>query len=149
TGTDDLGNSVSPITITTDPGGNYTFGNLRPGTYTLTETQPANWLQGADLAGSAGGTLGAADTVTGITLNQGSTATGYIYAELVPTTLSGNIFLDSNQNGVDDPGEAGLAGVAITLQDSRQNTVATTTSASDGSYSFTNLPVGNYTLVET
>ncbi len=39
TGTNDLGPIVA-ITIMTDINGFYSFGNLRPGTYTVTETQP-------------------------------------------------------------------------------------------------------------
>src|SRR5260221_2122291 len=32
------------------------FTNLRPGTYTLTETQPAGFLDGKDMIGTPGGT---------------------------------------------------------------------------------------------
>jgi len=40
TGTDDLGNPVS-LTTTTAADGSYSFATLRPGTYTVVETQPA------------------------------------------------------------------------------------------------------------
>src|SRR5205807_1395286 len=45
TGTDDLG-AISPATATTGGTGLYAFGGLRPGTYTLTETQPGGFLAG-------------------------------------------------------------------------------------------------------
>jgi len=45
TGTDDLGNAVN-TTTTTAANGSYTFGTLRPGTYTINETQPAGFLDG-------------------------------------------------------------------------------------------------------
>jgi hypothetical protein len=60
TGTDDLGNPVS-LAQTTTADGAYVFLGLRPGTYRVTETQPAGYLQGIDTVGTAGGSLAAAD----------------------------------------------------------------------------------------
>ena len=59
-GTDDLGNAVT-ATMTTDTDGAYAFKNLRPGTYTLIETQPAGYAQGKDLLGTLGGDAGVQD----------------------------------------------------------------------------------------
>ena len=56
TGTDDLGNAVS-LSQTTDGDGTYVFLELRPGTYTVTETQqPADYTQGIAMVGTGGGT---------------------------------------------------------------------------------------------
>ncbi|HBH54383.1 MAG TPA: hypothetical protein DDY91_21060, partial [Planctomycetaceae bacterium] len=41
---------------TTDANGAYSFGNLRPGSYQITQTQPAGYLDGQETVGSAGGT---------------------------------------------------------------------------------------------
>jgi hypothetical protein len=60
TGTDDLGNPVSQCLLT-DSDGAYVFLNLRPGSYYITETQPAGYLQGIDSVGTAGGSLSATD----------------------------------------------------------------------------------------
>ena len=57
TGTDDLGNAVD-VTVQTDVDGNYVFTDLRPADasgYTITETQPAGFLDGIDTAGTLGG----------------------------------------------------------------------------------------------
>ncbi len=40
TGTDGMGNSIGPITMPTDANGEFWFLNLKPGTYTVTETVP-------------------------------------------------------------------------------------------------------------
>lgn len=56
-------------------------------------------------------------------------------------SISGYVFHDVNNNGVFDAGETGLAGVTVTL-----STGATTTTAADGSYSFTGLAAGTYTV---
>jgi hypothetical protein len=60
TGADDLGNAVN-LSQLTDSDGAYVFLNLRPGNYSITETQPASYLQGTDSVGTAGGSLTAAD----------------------------------------------------------------------------------------
>jgi hypothetical protein len=60
TGTDDLGNTVNLCQFT-DSDGVYVFLALRPGNYTITEAQPAGYLQGTDSAGTAGGSLVATD----------------------------------------------------------------------------------------
>ena len=54
TGTDDLGAPVNRTT-TTDANGTYQFLSLRPGTYTITETQPPLIFDGDETIGSAGG----------------------------------------------------------------------------------------------
>ena len=55
-GIDDLGQTVDQ-TETTASDGTFAFGNLRPGTYSLTETQPTTpfYFDGLDTAGSLGG----------------------------------------------------------------------------------------------
>jgi uncharacterized delta-60 repeat protein len=86
TGADDLGNAVN-LSQLTDGDGAYSFLNLRPGSYNLTETQPAGYLQGADSVGTAGGSLAATDrffTQLGLALN----GLNYNYGER-PTAGSG------------------------------------------------------------
>jgi hypothetical protein len=88
TGTDDLGNSVS-LSQSTDADGAYLFLNLRPGSYRVTETQPAGYLQGINTVGTAGGSLSFTDQfliplgrgVSGLNYNFGErpTATGTVH----------------------------------------------------------------------
>lgn len=68
-----------------------------------------------------------------------------------PASLSGVVYLDSNNNGVMDGGEIGLTGVGLTLlkTDGPITFVLNTTTAADGSYSFVDLFPGTYTLVQT
>ncbi len=60
--------------------------------------------------------------------------------------ITGHKWNDLNGNGQHDAGEPGLAGVTITL--SGPGISAQTTTASDGSYSFSNLANGAYTVAE-
>ncbi|MFO0802292.1 MAG: SdrD B-like domain-containing protein [Gemmataceae bacterium] len=145
-GTDALGNPVNQSTIT-DASGNYDFTGLAAGTYILTETQPAGWTDGAESTGTAGGTLVSPDSITSIPLGSGASASGYNFGE-VGVAVTGTVFRDDNKNGSLDGGEPGLPGISIRLLDPNGNVVSTTTTNPDGSYSFPNVPPGNYTLVE-
>ena len=60
TGVDDLGN-ITPVVVTTNSSGDYTFTGLRPGTYTVTEAQPAGFGEGGESTDDPG-----ASTVTNV-----------------------------------------------------------------------------------
>ena len=147
TGTDAAGNAVTR-SATTAADGTYTFANLLSGIYSLTETQPSAYNDGSDAVGSAGGTLSGPDSITSIALGAGVQATGYTFGER-GMAISGTVYADVNGNSARDGGEPGIGGVTITLLDSSGTTVATTTTAADGSYSFSNLPADSYTIQET
>ena len=156
-GTDDTGAAVSR-TLTTAADGSYGVADLRPGTYTVSEpTQPAGTTNGQTIAGSAGGT--ATPTVTtpsaisGVVLaTPGAVATGYNFAEIANTSaVAGRVWLDTDNNGVVNGSEAGIAGIAIELSgvDLGGATVTrSTTTDAAGNYSFANLPPGTYTVRE-
>ncbi len=55
--------------------------------------------------------------------------------------LSGFAYVDANRNSVKDAGEAGIGGVVITGPSG-----ATTTTAADGSYTFSTLDAGTYAV---
>lgn len=81
-GIDDLGHAVSR-SMQTDGDGAYIFLNLRPGSYTITETQPAAYVQGINSIGSAGGSLQATDRFF-VQLAQGINGINYNYGERPP-----------------------------------------------------------------
>ena len=141
-GTDDLGNAVNVTAFTA--GGAYSFTNLRPGTYSLAETQPAGYLDGAETLGSAGGTPGN-DIFTGVTLAPGTAGGGYAFGELGPN-ITGSVFIDNNRDGAVNGADPGKAGVAVNLLDSNGNVVATTTTGPGGTFAFANQLPGTYTV---
>ncbi|MCO6450569.1 MAG: hypothetical protein J5I90_07235 [Caldilineales bacterium] len=63
------------------------------------------------------------------------------------TAISGFVFFDRNGNGAQDADEPGLPGVTIALLPDI-GPVLTTSTASDGSYSFTGLTTGGYSISE-
>ncbi len=56
------------------------------------------------------------------------------------------VWQDTNGNGVQDAGEPGVNGVAVTLKQGA-TTVANTTTNANGLYSFNNVAPGTYTVV--
>jgi large repetitive protein len=69
----------------------------------------------------------------------------------LPSTLSGFVYNDANNNGVKDAGETGLAGVTVTLTgtDSLGHAVNLTGATdANGAYRFANLGPGTYALRE-
>ena len=76
---------------------------------------------------------------------------GNDFAELLPSSLSGFIFNDANDDGLLDGPDAGIAGVNLTFtgtNDLVHPVSLSTTTAIDGSYTFTGLRPGTYTVAE-
>jgi uncharacterized repeat protein (TIGR01451 family) len=67
-------------------------------------------------------------------------------ASLPGNNIGGTVFEDQNHNGVREAGEPLLSGVTITLTGT---TGLTTTTDTNGAYSFNNLSPGAYTVTET
>jgi uncharacterized repeat protein (TIGR01451 family) len=153
TGTDDRGASVS-IPGRTDLTGHYSFDNLRPGTYSVTETQPRSVLDGRDTVGTPafGATATTNDKFTGFKLPDGSVTDGNNFGELpLGTQIDGYVYVDANSNGRKDPGEKGIGGVTVRLVGTddlghavRKNVVTD----SAGRYRFLQLRPGTYSVNE-
>jgi large repetitive protein len=139
--------------VTTGSNGIYSFTNLAPGTYSVHEVQPAGLFETGLTVGSIGGpavgTASGNDTITGITLSSGSVAAGYSFAVQQPASIAGREYVDANANNTFDAGDTGLGGVTIQLLNSSNTVVSSTTTATDGTYSITNLVPGTYSLHET
>ncbi|MBY4897841.1 SdrD B-like domain-containing protein [Cupriavidus sp. AU9028] len=144
-GTDDLGQPVSRSTETAADG-SYRFDGLRPSDaagYTLTQTQPASYIDGGSVVGSHGGTAGT-NQIAAIRLGSGVSATGYDFPERAGG-LAGSVYVDVNANGRRDSGEPGIAGVTVALSGPVNRTAVTD---GEGRYRFNDLPAGTYTLAE-
>ncbi|MBV7335688.1 carboxypeptidase regulatory-like domain-containing protein [Chloroflexi bacterium TSY] len=121
--------------LTTEPDGSYLFTNVTPGPYTVRETDP----------------LGFTSTSSNqipilIATNGASTAN---FGDQLIGTVSGVVFNDSNGNGVEDRNEGGFGSVSIRLVNANGNEVATSSTACDGSYLFSSVSPGAYTVHAT
>ena len=153
-GTNDLSQNVT-VVGTTLADGSYLFPGLRPGTYRVTEgAQPAGTASGLTIAGTSGGSVTlpavAASSISAIVLVPAASSTQNNFAE-IPTdrTLSGRVFVDDNNNGLFNGPDRGLLGLVVTLTgtDVNGNPVsANFTTDTNGNYSFSGLPAGNYSV---
>jgi protocatechuate 3,4-dioxygenase beta subunit len=135
-------------TRVTDANGFYIFDALPPGTYSVHEIQPEGYFSGATFVGSAGGTLGH-DLVSDIVLISGARGIHYDFCEIPPASVSGFVYVDINNNGLREAGEAPIAGVAMILKDADGNpTGLTTLTDATGFYRFAGLRPGTYTVGE-
>jgi uncharacterized repeat protein (TIGR01451 family) len=146
---DGSGNALKTTTSAVD--GSYKFDQLAPGNYVVAFTAPAGFrvtLQGqgndpgkdsnADPATGQSGTI-ALQGSDNFAIDAGFTRSGQAIGDFV--------WEDVNGNGVQDPGEPWIGGVAIALLDGTSGaTLATTTSGPDGSYRFENLEAGTYVV---
>lgn len=155
TGTDATSATINRTT-TTAADGSYSFANLLPGTYTVTEpTQPAGSSNGLTIPGTGGGGATSVATlpsaISGIVLTAAANASANNFAEIPSSSaIAGRVWLDANDNGSVDAGESGIAGVTIELTGTDANGPVSRTATTDatGMFSFGTLAPGVYTLRE-
>jgi hypothetical protein len=161
-----LTNSLGAVVATTTTGldGTYAFtatptgSPLLPGTYTVTETQPAGFLQGTNTVGTVNGVtdgvLIPVDMIGSIVLTSGQNSINNNFGEVLPVTISGNVYEDQFGLGFLAPGDPPLGGVVLTLTNAQGAVVAATMTGSTGTYAFTTtatgapLPPGIYMVTE-
>jgi len=73
------------------------------------------------------------------------TAAGTSLPVVLEAQLGDQVFLDENNNGINDPGEPGIEGVTVNLLDEALNIVETTTTDANGNFLFTT-PPGTFTV---
>ena len=62
----------------------------------------------------------------------------------LPAALGDYVWLDTNNNGIQDEVGTGISGVTVELEDTTGNILSTTTTDASGAYLFTGLAHGSY-----
>ncbi|WP_417558748.1 SdrD B-like domain-containing protein, partial [Mesoflavibacter zeaxanthinifaciens] len=115
----------NPTTVTTDANGDWTATDIPVGDATVDVDETS---LPADITDTLTTTGSDPETVT-----------------VVEGDLSGTVFEDTNGNGVQDAGEAGIAGVEVIITDVDGNPTTVTTDA-NGDWTATDIPVGDATV---
>ena len=146
----DAGGSVIDTT-TTDATGNYLFDLLSPGDYGIQVILPAHYQFSPQNDTAHGGTLATdsdVDFTTGKTIITTLVPDEHDMtwdAGLVPLVSIGNyVWIDMNNDGVQDGTESGFSGITVNLLDSTGSVIDTQTTDANGNYLFSDLPPGNY-----
>ncbi|MCB1054930.1 MAG: carboxypeptidase regulatory-like domain-containing protein, partial [Acidobacteria bacterium] len=140
------GSGTVIATTATDGNGLYGFGNLTAGTYTVVVdgAAVAAYEPTYDLDGIATANTATVALATG----ESNSAVDFGYrSAVVAGSIGDRVWLDSDGDGVQDAGEAGVVGATVDLLDETGTVIATTTTGADGLYSFPGLPAGIYTVV--
>lgn len=147
-------------TDTTDANGEYLFTGLATGNYytcfTLADI-PAGFEVTLPNVGANDTVDSDASSTMGATGNTGTLPVGTadltldmgIRSTATPTVSVGDyVWYDGNSNGLQEAGESGVPNVRVTLYAAATNrALASTTTASDGSYLFTGLPSASYYVI--
>ena len=130
------GGSTPVASTVTAADGSYSFTNLGPGTYIVQEVVPSGSTQTGGLGGYT------------VSATSGSNSSGNNFDDFANISISGTKYNDITGNSF-SADDTGLGGVTINLYLNGGSTpVASTVTAADGSYSFTNLGPGSYTVQE-
>jgi hypothetical protein len=159
-GTDDAGDTVAPSgtevfidldgtgtqssddpTATVDSTGAFTISGVTPGIFNLYPVLPAGYTATEPSAGSYSVNVTAGETASGF-------AFGIAQSE---TIVTGTVYIDANQSGAQDAGEAGLAGVTVYVDTNGNGFDSTDPRAvtdANGTYTITGVPAGDYTVAD-
>jgi protocatechuate 3,4-dioxygenase beta subunit len=144
------------ISTTTGVDGKYLFSNLTPGDYAIKVDKPADYSFTTKDVGNNGSDAkdSDVDTMTGTTdttnLTAGENDLSWDAGLYKNPSIGDKVWLDCNNNGIQDAGEAGVAGVTVKLLDANGNggVVATTMTNASGEYVFSGLTAGSSYAVQ-
>lgn len=159
------GDGTVDATTTTNAAGRYLFDDLPPASYSIGFTAPAGYRFTAQTVGDSALDSNA-DTTSGRTavFALGNSSVDPSYASQPFTASEGvdstwdaglialkyaigdRVWMDSNHNGLQDSGEASVAGVTVILYDSAGVEMSRETTDSVGHYLFDNLAAGKYSI---
>ncbi|MEJ8851705.1 SdrD B-like domain-containing protein [Variovorax rhizosphaerae] len=142
----------SSRSTTTNANGWYGFGAVAAGQYKIHADAPTGMAFTTQTAGGRSGidsNVDAAGNSAAFTIKHGQSETG-IDVGLIKAGLASvgdRVWLDTNKNGIQDAGEAGVAGVTVTLRGTGSggllgdgnDTFSTTVTDANGNFRFTNL----------
>lgn len=136
---------------TTNADGSYEFTGLLPGDYKIEIAVPAGFAYVSQDAGADDAVDSDLNTTTGqsdlFTLAAGDNKVDLdagFYAAAGTSSIGDFIWLDTNNNGIQDSGETGVPGIILELYDSSDNFLQDTVSDASGAYEFSSLLAGSY-----
>ena len=144
------GSATFETSMLTDADGFYQFTNLAADSYYVEFVAPTGYAisqmdAGADDAvdSDANPATGQTDCVQLLAGDNNDTVDAGMYR---PASIGDFVWIDFNQDGIQDAGEPGFDGVTVRLLDCIGNVYATTVTAANGFYEFAGLVPGGYVV---
>ena len=144
-------------TTTTNANGTYSFNDIGAGNYYVKFAAPAGYHGSPQASGSDRAVDSDPDPATGRTpiyaIAPGVTVLTVDAGFYLPATIGDQLFLDQNRDGVQSVGEPGIPNVTVLLYTAGPDgipgnaddvLVKTSTTTSNGTYSFSGVAPGNY-----
>ena len=131
-------------TTKTDVDGNYSFTDLNDGTYTVQVDKTGPLVDKEQTEDPSGQADSRSQAITFTRTDPDVTNVNFGYAE--DYTVSGTVYYDKDRSKTLNNSEPGFDGITVTLLGEDGAVVATTTTKADGTYSFSKLPAGKYTV---
>ena len=138
---------LEEITVTADENGRFVLGALRPDTYTLTVTCEDMYVVSRTDELALPLTAGKKTQSVSLPVEMGAVWTGQNVGTVMPAAVSGQLWLDENNNGLFDAGEQTPAGYSITVTDDWNGKVFDTLRTDEeGRFSTSGMIPGTFTL---
>lgn len=107
----------------------------------------ANQALGGETVSYSLSDINNAATAINENFDNGTVDNGYLTClSDLKSSLGDKVWEDTNKDGIQDQGEAGIANVVVNLFDCSGNFIATTTTNTNGNYLFSNLNPGDYSV---
>ncbi len=132
-----MSGSTQVATTTTDSNGDYSFTNVFPGSYTIAVAEQTGFVATVPSSGTLP-----------VTAGRGQTIDNLDFGEFQTVTVSGEVFDDVSDSGSFNANDPGLSGWTVNLLNGSSSVVQTTTTDSNGNYSFTSIGPGTYTIAQ-
>ena len=138
---------LEEITVTADENGHFVLGALRPDTYTLTVTCEDMYVISRTDELGLPLTAGKKTQSVSLPVEMGAVWSGQNLGTVMPAAVSGQLWLDENNNGLFDAGEQTPAGYQITVTDDWNGRVFDTLRTDEeGRFSTSGMIPGTFTL---
>jgi protocatechuate 3,4-dioxygenase beta subunit len=133
----ELLNSSNTVVATaaTNSSGDYSFTGVGPGSYTIQEVQQSGYIPTTPAS-------------IAVTATSGLVSTTNNFGQFQALTLTGEVYNDFNGSGTLVSGDPGLSGWTVDLLNGSNQVIATSTTDSNGDYTFHVNSAGTYTVQE-
>ena len=138
---------LDEISVTTGEDGSFILEAIRPDDYTLTVTCPEHHVLSRTDNLALPLTAGKDMQKAKLTVSMGAEWTGQELGTVMPASVSGQLWLDENNNGLFDAGESTPAGYEVTVTDDRTGKVFDTLRTDEeGRFATSGMIPGSFTL---